>query len=80
MEELKTEKMYYLFEKGEENSYKKYSFTELMRFFAPSEDAEAEAIEEYNAIENIFDLSAYIENYVNNDCGLHIHDYFIEEV
>lgn len=72
---------YYLFEKYASggNSYKKYSFQELKTYFEDKEADEDER-EAWENIEDIHDLEIFIDEYVNNNGGVHYHDYYIEEV
>ena len=71
---------YYLFEKGADggNSYKKRTFAELKNYFK-DEDADEDEKEAWSRIKDIDDLKDFIENYVNNNGGVHYHDYYVEE-
>ena len=76
-------KAYYLFEKGEEKNYKKYSLTDLIEMFEPAKDEDDEYISEddyntWNSINNIEDFNDYLNKVINNNAGMHYHDYLIE--
>lgn len=76
-------KKYYLFEKNAHggNSYKQYTLQELKRFFEPDTSiASIETVGEFLSIHTIEDLEDYVENFVNNNDGIHYCDYYIEEV
>ena len=75
-------KKYYLLEKGESggNSYKKYNFKELKDYFKPDDEADDEELKSWDRITNIDELKEFIDDFVNNNGGMHYHDYYIEEV
>ena len=71
---------FYLFEKGVPGgySYKSYSFEELKAYFEPNKSF----VDEHLLWKNILtlpELEEFIENHVNNNEGIHYHDYFIEK-
>lgn len=73
-------KQYYLFEKNEDNSFKKYTFDELKSYFEPNPEIASDG--EKAAYANATDLEGlkdFIENFVNNSDGVHYNDYYIEE-
>lgn len=74
---------YLLTEKGIEINFKKDVMTieEIFAYFEPDEELNEEykvwkQAKEENTIESLTD---YIENHVNNNDGMHYHDYKIEE-
>ena len=80
------EKKYYLLEKNVTggNSYTHYTLEELKKYFEPKDTdgniLNEEAYTEWKSISNIEDMEYFLENHVNNEDGMHYHDYYIEEV
>ena len=74
---------YLLCEKGIEINYKKDVMTikEIFEFFVPNDDLqkEMEAWKKSYSEGTIDSLRTYIEKYVNNNDGIHCHDYTVEE-
>ena len=77
---MKATKMkYYLLEKNENHhSYRQYTFEELKDYFKDEDDKEI--MDAWKKIQDIDDLSFFLEDYINNYGGIHYHDYYIEEV
>lgn len=76
-----SDKVYYLFEKNAHggNNYTKYSLDDLKAMFEPGE--EFEDTMQYKAwewINSIEDMQEYIDEYINDNGGVHYHDYIIE--
>ena len=80
------EKKYYLLEKNVTggNSYTCYTLEELKKYFEPKDTdgnvLDEDTYAEWESIKTIDDMKEYIENHVNNEDGMHYHDYYIEEV
>ena len=76
-------KKYLLSEKGIEINYNKDIMTieEIFEYFTPDEELQEdmEAWEQAHSEGTIDALKDFIENYVNNNDGMHYHDYTVEE-
>ncbi len=73
-------KTYYLHEKNK-NNFKKYTLDELKKFFSikDTDESDTDYMDKLMKIKNIDEMEDFIENYVNNEGGVHYHDYYIEE-
>ena len=76
-------KLYLISEKGVSINYKKdiMELSEIIKIFKPSEEFE-EDFEAWEAASNectFESVQYFIDNYVNNNDGMHYHDYVIEE-
>lgn len=73
---------YYIWNKGEEPTSTTYTLEQAKELFALDEWTEEDAEEKaaWEAINDTNSLMAFVNKYVNNDNGIHIQDYTIEEV